>query len=172
MGGVYTAPPPWVAKPRRKRKFSPWLLAAVPALLFVYLSTRPLLRLRNKAPAEFFDTPANWNAERRQAEELRARAYWERAVRLVPQKYSFRERLPDDPPPEFNIEEKDFPGKGFESVSAARAHYWHKLHQVWDLPQAWENSYEWNTYWIYSALLSFRESAGHVVENVLRNFRT
>ncbi len=172
MGGVYTAPPPKVVKPRRKQKFSPWLLALLPAFVFIYLSTRPVKRLRSKPPAEFFDTTVDRNAKQHQAETQLAQAYWERAVRLVPQKYTFGERLPDDPPPEFSVEEKDFPGMGSESIRAGRARCWRRLHKVWDLPEAWEKSYEWSTDWITTALISFRERAGNVAANVLRNFRT
>jgi hypothetical protein len=122
-------------------------LAVGPSLVLIYLSTRPLMRLRAEPPPEFLDTPRDWNAKRRAAEEQLARAYWSSAVRHLQPSYQFGTKLPDEPLPEFKIEDKDSP-ENLKDDPVARARYWQKLRQIWILPQAWEKSNGWNTDWI------------------------
>jgi len=156
----------------RKRRTGLWLLA-IPLGLFILLSIRPVMRLRVEPPAEFLDMQfGRWDAKRRAVEERVARAYWERAVQLVQWKHSFGTPLPDNPPPEFNIEGKGFQRGSVEAGPVTRARYWKKLRDAWVLPQAWDKSYEWNTDWIHATLGSLQETARRLVEDILRSFRT
>jgi hypothetical protein len=116
--------------------------------LFVYKSVRPVMRLRDDPPAEFFDAQPKWTAARRQAEARLARAYWTCAVRLSQGQYSYGERLPDEPPPGFSIDPKANPAVE-ETPAAARARYWRNLQKVWLQPGVWRRLYEWHTDWFF-----------------------
>jgi len=160
------------APSRRRHGTGLWLLA-IPLGLFIFLSIRPVMRLRVEPPAEFLDMQlGRWDAKRRAAEERVARAYWERAVQLVQWQHSFGAPLPDNPPAEFNIEGKDFQRGSVEAGPVTRARYWKKLREVWALPQAWEKSYDWSTDWVRASLVSLQETARRFVEDILRSFRT
>jgi general secretion pathway protein A len=133
-----------------------WVAAIAPVFLFVlisifiFLSVRPERQLRSAPPVAFFEESPEWNAKRRATEERLAMAYWGSAVRQIQQKYQFRTKLPDDPPPEFNAEGVALPSAALKDDSASRARYWRKLRQVWGLPQIWEKSYGWSTDWLDS----------------------
>jgi hypothetical protein len=58
------------------RKLDRLLILIVPAALFVYLSTRPHVRLRADMPRQFVDIPASAGPKQREAEERLAREYW------------------------------------------------------------------------------------------------
>lgn len=124
-----------------------WLVAMAASPLFIYLSTRSVMRLRSDPPLEFFDE-RNLDASQRATEDVLAQAYWESAVRYVQWKYAFGKNLPDQPPPEFKADETGLPAEALKSDPAARARYWQKLRQVWTLPQAWEASYTWDPGWV------------------------
>ncbi len=172
MGGPYTSPPIKVVSPKRARKTSSWLVVLTPVLLFVYLSTRPVMRLKREPPAEFLDLSADGDADRRVAEKHLAAAYWDCALHSIRVKYPFGATLPDEPPVEFKSEEKGFQRRSSEAVRSARQRYWQKIRKVWGLPHTWQKSYEWNTDWIRLSFVAFRESAGNVVSNLLRRFKT
>ncbi len=147
----------WAAVSKGKLKVAlTWVAAIAPVFLFVlismfvFLSVRPERQLRPAPPVDFFDENAEWNAKRRATEERLAVAYWESAVRQIQQKYEFRAKLPDDPPPEFNAEGSALPSGTPKNDSSTRTRYWRKLRQVWGLPQAWEKSYGWSTDWVDS----------------------
>jgi hypothetical protein len=121
--------------------------------LIVYTSYRPKFRLRLDMPPTFVDLSGSSPAQKRVAEELLARAYWDCAVTEIQWKYS-RAYLPPSPPPEFNVTSED------STVTAgdpdARARYWQKLQDVWYLPNTWEKSYEWDLGWLRDPLVSLR----------------
>jgi hypothetical protein len=168
------AEPVKIGKGRRsRRKLSSGLVVLAIALgLFAYFSYRPVVRLRPEPPKGFVDTHKGWDSKRQAAEERVARAYWEVTVEKVQLKYSFGTALPDNPPPEFSIEDKDFPGGGFEKSSATRARYWQKVRGVWVLPQTWERSYRWSLMWFYDGLASFQQAVWRNIDGILRRFRT
>ncbi len=128
-------------------KVALWLFAIVSSPLFIYLSTRPVMRLRYEPPAEFFDE-RNLDAPQRATEDVLAQAYWDSAVRSVQWKYAFGTNLPDEPPPEFRVDEKSLQSRDLKIEPGARARYWQRLRQVWGLPQAWDESFTWNMGWL------------------------
>jgi hypothetical protein len=168
------AEPVKLGKPRRsKRKLSTGLVVLAIVLgLFAYFSYRPVLRLRPNPPKGFVDTQKGWDAKRQAAEERVARAYWDVALEKTQFKYPYGTALPVDPPPEFSIEDKDFPSGGLEKSSALRARYWQKVRAVWVLPQAWEKSYRWSVMWFYDGLRSFEQTVMQGIDSILRRFRT
>ena len=129
-------------------KIALWLFAIVSTPLFIYLSTRPVMRLRQEPPAEFFDE-RDLEAAERATEDVLAQAYWDSAVRYVQWKYAFGTNLPTEPPPEFRVDEKSVQSSGDLKIEpGARTRYWQKLRQFWGLPQAWDQSFTWNTGWL------------------------
>jgi hypothetical protein len=118
------------------------------AILFVYRSTNVVMRLRPEPPPEFFELRAERNAERREAEERLARAYWDRAVQFVQWRYTYGSSLPDEPPPEFTVDVQGFPG-ALANAPATRARYWQRIRKVWNLPQAWRKTIAWDTNWLF-----------------------
>jgi hypothetical protein len=139
------------------RTIDRFLIVAVPAGLFVYASTRPIVRLRADMPAQFVDAPASASAKHRAEEERMARAYWNCAVALVQWKHSYGSPLPEIPPAEFRIDEKTAPAS--EAASLSRLRYWHQLQSLWLSPEVWTASREWNTQWL-------TETIAHVVEGI------
>jgi hypothetical protein len=116
----------------------------IPAALFVYLSTRPLMRLQADAPPQFLD--ANARSRHRAGEERVARAYWNCAVTFVQWRHSYGSPLPQDPTDDFRIDARTY---GADAASeASRLHYWNKLREAWLLPASWRQSREWSTAWI------------------------
>ena len=156
--------------PKRKGSLALWALGIFLGF-FIYASIRPVMRLRNDPPAEFFEIGADWRPAQRVAEERLARAYWQRAVHSVQWKHSFGTPLPDTAPPEFTIQEKGSqPGTG-EASAVVRTRYWQKVRKVWPLPQTWDKSHEWSTAWVGEALLNFQQAARRLVDDILRNFK-
>jgi len=118
------------------------LLALAPTILFVYFSTRPVMRLRVDPPAEFLAAIGDVAPPRQATEERVARAYWDWAYLHLQHKYSFATHLPEDPPVEMTeVEGKDFP-TGLQAELTKRR-YWRKLREIWAMPQAWEKSSLW-----------------------------
>lgn len=129
-----------------------WALVLILAGLFVYRSTRPVVRLSADPPPSFFDHNRNWDRQRIQHERLVARAYWDVAVQRIQTRYSPASRLPAEPPPEFRISAK---AATLESgMMTARNHYWDRLRNVWNERDAWAVSYGWNTRWAENVLNS------------------
>jgi len=159
--------------PRGKTRIGAGLvLLIIVAGLFTYLSYRPVARLRPEPPRSFIDTHKGWDAKRQAAEERVARAYWSVAIEKVQVKYPFGAALPDDPPPDFSIANKDFPSDGFEKSSATRARYWQKIRETWGLPEAWDKSYRWSLMWFYDGLASFQQAVWQFIDDLLRRFKT
>jgi hypothetical protein len=120
---------------------------------FAYFSTQSVMRLRADPPAEFADS--NVSPEFRDAEAQLARAYWNSAVHELQRIYKFHAALPDEPPPDFRIQPEDAVSTYSKIyVDASRGRYWQRLRSIWDNPQTWEKSYEWNSGWIASPLKS------------------
>ncbi len=132
-------------------------------LVGIYASALPVSRLRAEPPAGFFEERPDSSAKRRAREEQLARAYWECAMQDMQAKYKFGANLPDEPPAEFRVEEKDLSGRSPKVDPVARARYWGKLRQVWVLPEAWEKSSAGNMDWIRSALQSAYSKAKELV---------
>jgi len=131
-----------------------------PVLTVVYMSTRPVMRLRTEPPTDFVETNPSWNAKRRSAEAEVARAYWSSALENVQQLYHFGMNLPDEPPASFNVSpDVAMSGVGKADAAAARTRYWQKLRNVWGQPEAWEEAYGWHTDWMTSVSMSLQEAA-------------
>lgn len=159
--------------PRAKTKIGAGLvMLIIVAGLFTYLSYRPVARLRSDPPRSFIDTQKGWDAKRQAAEGRVARAYWSVAIEKVQVQYPFGASLPDDPPPEFSIADRDPPAGGFDKSSATRARYWQKIRETWGLPQAWDKSYRWSLMWFTDGLVSFQQAIWRNIDNALRRFRT
>ncbi|HEV2495560.1 MAG TPA: hypothetical protein VG204_21080 [Terriglobia bacterium] len=126
-----------------------FLLALVPAGIAVYLSTRPVLRLRAEPPAGFVDSNPKWTAKRAASEDQLGRAYWDVAVQNIQPMYHYGTSLPVSPPVAFQVDAETLAASGVKGDSAAaRTRYWQKLRDLWDQPATWEQSYGWNTDWI------------------------
>ena len=156
---------------KRKRHYGWWLLVLVVGV-FAALCIRPVMRLKEKPPTKFLEMPERWSAERRAAEGPVALAYWECARFVVQTKYVYGTPLPASPPSEFNIAKADLPRGSSGNSNEARVRYWSKLQEVWALPQSWDKTYEWSTYWIAQNLLDFQRAVIRIWERVLQDFRT
>lgn len=163
--------PDKVVQYQPKRRYGWWLLVIVVGV-FVFLSIRPVMRLREKPPAAFLAMPEKWSAERRAAEAPAALAYWECTRQVIQPKYAYGTPLPAAPPPEFNIQKADLPRESSGKSTEMRNHYWAKLREVWALPQTWDKTYEWSTYWVAQGLLDFQRAVIRIWERVLQDFKT
>jgi hypothetical protein len=118
------------------------VIAVVLLLIFSY---RPKYHLRSDMPAAFFSGADSAPGQKRGLEQRIASAYWESAQMDVQWKYPYSHPLPPEPPPEFKI---DAPALGpAASDPATRTLYWHRLQQVWYLPESWDREYEWDWNW-------------------------
>ena len=116
------------------------------AVLTIYPSISPVVRLRATPPTGFFAESPTWNAKQRAREDELARAYWNIAVRDIETKYRFGSSLPTDPPDIFKVEENGPSGATPRIDSAARARYWEKLREVWPRYDSWDQTdrlWEW-----------------------------
>jgi hypothetical protein len=126
--------------------------------IVAYAAFQPQLRLKGPMPTEFLDE-TRLMVKKRTAEEQIANAYWKIAVTQVQWKYGYGYRLPDSPPPEFNV---NVPELGpAASDPAYRLRYWRSLQRVWTLPSAWEKSYAWDL----NAMTRSLQSAGRWLES-------
>ena len=133
------------------------IMATIALTFFAYFSTQSVMRLRADPPAEFVDP--NSNPDHQDVEEQLARAYWNSTVRDVQRTYKFRTILPEQPPPEFQIQPQDtIDVRSKINLDASRDRYWQRLRKVWDNPQVWEESFEWNPDWIVSPLKSLGQT--------------
>lgn len=78
-------------------------MVTVPAVLFVYASTRPIVRLRADMPPRFADVSKTAGVAQRKVEQRLAETYWNCALTFIQWKYSYGSPLPDHPPDEFRI---------------------------------------------------------------------
>ncbi|HUZ46375.1 MAG TPA: hypothetical protein VMW54_07025 [Terriglobia bacterium] len=145
-----------------------WALAMVLGSLFVYRSTRPVMRLSADPPPSFYDYNRTWDQQERQHEKRVAQAYWHVAVQRIQTDYSPSSPLPEDPPPQFKIAEA---ARSLEAdMVASRIHYWYRLRDVWSQRDAWDVSYGWNTDWLDSTLNSLPQYIPQWVANIFQVF--
>src|SRR5487761_503588 len=121
------------------------LIVLIPAVWFVYESTRPLLRLRARAPAQFMGATASSGAGGSTGEEAIAKAYWDCAVTLIQWQYTYGSALPELPPDDFRIYGKG--AGGGQADATSRLRYWRGLRRLWMSPETWDSSREWSTQW-------------------------
>ena len=133
------------------RKIDRWVVLLIPIGFFIYLSTRPRMRLRTDMPPQFAEIPSSASPKRRAEEENLAREYWECALTSIQWKYTYGSPLPDLPPAEFRIERNAATGKDLPA-SSSRLRYWRRLQQVWLLPSSWESSHAWSVEWFTDAI--------------------
>ena len=144
-----------------------WLFVLVLIGLFVYRSTRPVMRLSAEPPPSFYAHNRGWDQQQIQKERLLARAYWNVAVVRIQTYYSPYRPLPAQPPPQFQI--SDAADTVESGVIAARNRYWYKLRDVWNERDTWVVSYGWNTGWVENALKSLPQ---YLPKSVTAVFRT
>jgi len=133
------------------RTYDRWLIVLIPVGFFVYMSTRPILRLQSGMPPQFVDVRQNAGRAQRTAEQHLAQAYWDVAVRDVQWKYTYGSPLPDAPPDEFQLTIQPPPGS--EPLSFSRVRYWQRLRQVWLLPTSWVGERGWSTEWLTGPMI-------------------
>lgn len=121
-----------------------WLLLMVGAVVLTLVSYHATYHLRGDMPPGFFRPTAS-NLEQRLLEQKIARAYWESAQNDVQWKYPHGHPLPGEPPPEFRISTQALGLTA--SDPAVRLVYWHRLQEVWYLPEIWKEQYEWDWGW-------------------------
>ncbi|HUU12817.1 MAG TPA: hypothetical protein VM182_03795 [Terriglobia bacterium] len=160
-----------VVEYKSKRHYG-WLLLALVLGVFAVLCIRPVMRLKQKPPTKFLEMPEKWSAERRAAEAPAALAYWECARQVMQGKYTYGTPLPTLPPPEFNIAKADLPRGSSGKSNEVRLLHWTKLQQAWALPQSWDKTYEWSTYWVAQNLLDFQRAVIRIWDRVLQDFKT
>jgi hypothetical protein len=129
-----------------------WALALILAVLFVYRSTRPEMKLSAEPPPAFFGYNRTRDLQQRDHERRMALAYWNVAVRRIQRDYSPGKPLPANPPPEFQV--ADAASTLETNVMAVRVHYWYRLREVWNQRDAWVVSYGWNSDWLARSLNS------------------
>ncbi len=154
-----------------KRKGKAWWKWALPlslCALFVYRSTRPIMRLSADPPQSFYDNSPAGNQETLQQEKRLANAYWQVAVRRIQKEYSPDKPLPENPPPQFQIAEA---AHNMESnADPARLRYWSRLRRIWNQHDAWVVSYGWSTDWLRDTMDSIPEYMPRWVSNIFQTF--
>lgn len=128
-----------------------------PSLAFFILlavSYHSKYRLRSEMPETFFSDHADNQNQRRKAslEKRIAWAYWESAQMNIQWEYPHGSTLPADPPPEFRVEASALGPDASDPV--LRALYWHRLQEVWPLPEAWKQKYEFSLDWAGDPIVS------------------
>src|SRR5436190_15122053 len=120
--------------------FIPFIIVIV----LLVLSYRPKYHLRSEMPEAFF---VQENASARPSAEQRiAWAYWENAQMDIQWKYAHGRPLPLDPPADFQVSAKALGPDA--SDPARRLLYWHRLQQLWNLPETWKKEYEFDWSWL------------------------
>ena len=144
------------------RRIDRILIVAVPIAIFLIWSIQPSRRLQETMPSDFVNVGASLRGERKAAEEETAQAYWSCAESVIQYKYAYGNTLPDQPPPEFQVDTQRFPRASLDA--AAKLYYWKKLQKAWLLPSMWEQRYEWNFDWL-------GKTVSDVIGEVSRFFR-
>jgi hypothetical protein len=125
--------------------------------MFLYESLHPVMRLRSEPPPAFSKGRANLKATGTQGQEHAARSSWDLATSFVSEKYSYGEFLPSRPPAGFTA--------AMGNDYAASAFYWQRLRGLWNQPDMWVRSYQFETDWINTAL----GSLGKLARNYLNS---
>ena len=122
-------------------------------VLFLMVSLQPTYELQQQAPEAFLEATRNshWS-------ETWGRAYWERAL-VVQWKYHYGRALPDQPPPEFQLDELVPNSLG----PAVRDVHWQRLRVLWLNPDIWDKSYSLDFRWIPDLIDRF---ASYVVRHI------
>jgi hypothetical protein len=119
--------------------------------------------LRPEMPAGFYQQDRS--SRRPSLDEKIAWAYWETAVMDVQWKYGYAHPLPPDPPEDFQIDAKALGPTA--SDPATRMLYWHRLQQVWYLPETWSEDYGWDLGWLSAPVISagnwVKDEAGRLI---------
>ena len=152
LNSLYSLEAELFPEPRKRRNpgIWKWVILIVLGWLFVYRSTRPVVRLSAQPPPSFYDHNRSWDPQQEQHARSVAREYWRVAVRRIQREYSPNKPLPESPPAQFQIADT---ASALESDAvAARAHYWYRLREVWNEREAWVVSYGWNTAWVGNTL--------------------
>ena len=102
---------------RSRRGHWGWALLLLLVGLIGFLSYRPVMRLKAELPPGFAEVRKEWNAERRAAEEGTARAYWQLALNVVQSQHAYGTKLPENPFPEFKLDEREFPEGSSEVIA-------------------------------------------------------
>jgi len=168
-GSLYSVEDELFPEPSRKEGSGwwKWALAIILGTLFVYRSTRPVMRLSADPPPSFYDYNRAWDRQERQQEKRVAQAYWQVAVRQIQTYYSPNRPLPLDPPPQFQIAEA---ARSLEAdMVASRVHYWYRLRDVWNQSETWNVSYGWNTDWVTSMLNALPQYVPNEVANFFQS---
>jgi len=121
-------------------------------VLLTVVSYRPTYHLRREMPDSFFTSSASDSTPKRALDKKIASAYWESAQRNIQWRYPHGHPLPPDAPAEFNVDVRALAGNASDPTT--RALYWHRLQQVWPLPEAWNKRYEWDWSWVSDPLAS------------------
>jgi hypothetical protein len=137
------------------------------AVLFVYRSTRPVMRLSAEPPPAFYGYNRNLDQQQRHYERALALAYWNVAVRRIQIQYSPDRPLPADPPPQFRV--ADASSTLETDVMAARVHYWYRLREVWNQRDAWIVSYGWSIDWLEHSINTLPQYLPRAVTGVIQS---
>lgn len=170
MGGTIDGAGLKIGRERRVR-LGLWVLLFLPVALVFVLCYRPVLRLKVEPPPDFVETQPTWNANRQAAENRAAQAYWQLAINLVQWRFAYGTDLPGEPLEEFRLDENDFPRSSAAAAPATRVRYWNKLRAIWTQPQAWSETYVWNTDWLRELFSKFTDSASHFIDGLLSRFK-
>lgn len=149
--------PPDAIQMLYNRRVDQILILVIPLALFVYISTKPHLRLRADMPPQFVDSLPSASPKQREEEERLARGYWDCALAFVQWTYMYGSPLPKDPPNEFRITSDS--SSGPEPASSSRLRYWRRLREVWLMPSSWKATREWSTQWVTG---SFKEAVAWI----------
>jgi hypothetical protein len=133
------------AAPAATSRSSQWflmLVALVPTLLFLYLASRPTMRLKASPPADFIDAYPEWTSSHQDVALKLGQAYWDWAALHLAPDHPYGTHLPEQPPVLFQVDGTGFPA-GVDA-DVARMRYWQKLRELWTNPQSWVKVEAWN----------------------------
>jgi hypothetical protein len=142
------------------------LVLVIPVALFISASMRPVMRLNPEMPRGFVDASAHASAQERAAEERTAHAYWDSVVELIQWKYTFGSSLPDDPPDDFEI--GTLAGVIPNAEEDSRVRYWHRMQKLWNSPDSWITSRQWNIHWLTDPVSHDIESIREYVRDLIK----
>jgi hypothetical protein len=149
-----------------RRKFDKYVIVALAAGLFAYLSFQPVYRLRTTMPLEFADAASSLPAPQRATEERIATAYWTCAVTEIQIQYSYGRQIPPDPPPGFQLAGPT--PRNDAEAAATRLRYWRKLRQLWYVPSVWSKTYEWDFSWLTGSVKAAGEWLGEAWRKITK----
>ena len=159
---------PFHERPVRKRLgWWKWALVVILVMLFVYRSTRPVMRLSAQPPPAFYGYNRTMDRRQRHYERALALAYWNVAIRRIQSDYLPGKPLPADPPPEFQV--ADAASALETDVMATRVHYWYRLREVWNRRDAWVVSYGWSIDWLERSLNALPQYLPRSVTGIIQS---